>query len=260
LRSKRNRLFFQLRKQIGFTRSGYREYGTVQANIVWQKSLTPAAQKSLQDILECYDLARLQKELSLESWQKNLATLWTLEQFPELRELSGLHSILDAGAHDFQRAPALHAFFSRRNKGVSIQGIELDAFRVLHDLHSRADRAQYFSRLTPGSNFISGDFFTYRSKVDVICAFYPFVSPHPAIAWGLPAEFGSADAWVTALSQNLSATGLALVMHQGSWEEEEFDEVLAKRPEKLQLRRRLILDCPFYPSPYPPHVSLYART
>ncbi len=257
LRSKRNRLFFCLRKQIGFTRRGYREFSSSEELFTWHDSLAPSINNEVTRIIDQYNFSQINGKLNLESWRFAIATLWIFEQFSELKNHQPLKSILEVGANDFRRAPAIGAFFPT----AQLHGIELDAYRILHDLHSRADKAQYFATLAANSTFESADFFQYSSTglKDLTLAFYPFVSPHPALAWGLPLEFGNASAWIESSHRNLRPGGLAFVMHQGKWEEEEFDAALTANPGKLTLLRRQIVECPFYPLPHPPHASLYAR-
>jgi hypothetical protein len=139
--------------------------------------------------------------------------------------------------------------------------MELDPYPVLSGFHSRADKAEYYLSLPGGhrtDDYLAGDFFLRNSQpADLILSFYPFVSPDPALAWGIPAEFGDAKKWVDAYVQNLQKGGLVLAVHQGSWEEEEFDR--ARKDAPLEIIWRSRVDCPFYPLPHPACASVYRR-
>lgn len=270
--SKRNRLLFTMRRTLAFRRAGYKEEGCENAFTNWMKSLSPQGREDALFILNKFHFHPWIKYLSLPVMQKNLATLWILESVLGKFALKP-EQILEPGCQDFNRLPATYAFFRNRGVNPAITGLELDPYRVLSKLYSRHDLAQYYRSLVPEADteYFGGDFFGYRPSwpADLILAFYPFVSPHPALAWGLPEEYGNPMAWLHSISENLRENGLALVLHQGSWEEEEFDEALQqtfKQPLEqskntpLKLLHREILLCPFYPEPHPAHASLYTRT
>jgi hypothetical protein len=104
-------------------------------------------------------------------------------------------------------------------------------------------------------SYQQGNFFHFLEPSQVIFAFYPFVSTHPALAWGLPEDFGNASRWADSLATNMQKDGIALVVHQGKWEEEEFDQ--ARKAYPLELVARKDVTCPFYPLPHPACASLY---
>jgi hypothetical protein len=160
--------------------------------------------------------------------------------------------ILEPCCQDFVRLPALRSFF----KNAKITGVEIDAYVPLEGFHSRWDHAQYYVSLAnDGAQYVAADFFTYHSQADLILCFYPFVVPAPALAWGLPAEVASGKKWVESFVRNLRRGGQVLVVHQGAWEEEEFDR--ARRDSPLQIVARKALNCPFFPSKHPMHATLY---
>lgn len=253
LHSKRNRLFFRIRQAIRFQRSGYRETGfDGEEKRSRLNSLNEDARAKWLELEEKHGFREFERVLSLANYEKNLATLWTLEQFFP-NPTKGL-SVLEPGCQDFSRLPAIARFF----RPGSVTGIELDPFPILNNLHSRADKAHYFRTLvSEPTHFVGADFFTWSGTGDLLLAFYPFVSPHPALAWGLPAEFGDPEEWVLAIERSLAPGGMALVVHQGSWEEECFDA--ARANSQLRLERRAVAQCPFSPHRYPPHASLYRK-
>lgn len=251
LHSKRNRLFLRLRQSLRFQRRGYRETGfRAEERAKRLESLDESARALWLGMEERYGFRAFERTLSLVHYEKNLATLWTLEQFFTNPE-KGL-AIVEPGCQDFSRLPAIARFFRPR----SVTGIELDPYPILSDFHSRADRARYFRSLVSAqTNYAGEDFFRWAGKAEVLLAFYPFVSPHPALAWGLPAEFGNPRLWARAVADALPPGGFALLVHQGPWEEECFDAARAEFP--LRLEHRAVAQCPFSPHPYPPHASLY---
>lgn len=252
LQSKRNRLFWRMREAIRFQRPGYRENGNGSAH------LDPEAAR----LCDAYGLAALQPNLSSAVLEKNLATLWILEQMLDGIPLpGGPLSVLEPGCQDFARLPALRAYLRARNTDPVITGLEVDAYPILHNLHSRADKARYYLALPGGharDSFRAGDFFRWCDPAELLLCFYPFVSANPALSWGLPKEFGRPELWIEAFARNLKAGGKLLVVHQGPWEEEEFDEARAEAP--LRLLRRAEVNCHFYPLPHPACASVYERS
>lgn len=252
LHSKRNRLMLRLRQSLRFHRSAYRETGFSDTEKNARlKSLDAPARSLWQQTEERHSFSRFQECLSLPVYEKNLLTLWTLEQFFPTPPAG---SVLEAGCQDFARLPALAAFFPD-----PVTGIELDPYPVMRGLHSRFDKASFYRSVADGiSEYRGADAFRWCRKTDLFLAFYPFVSPHPALAWGLPAEYGRAEQWLSAIDRVLRPGGVALLVHQGNWEQEEFDLARNDFPQ-VELVKRLVADCPFSPQPYPPHASLYRK-
>lgn len=246
-----NRLLWRLRSAVKFRRGGYSEAGV-------PDFVTPPGAKAVE---KHYRLGALRKSLSTESYLKNLFTLCALENLLVfLEELPKKIQILEPGSQDFSRLPAIRLFFEAHGFSPEITGLELDAFPLLQSLHSRADKAEYYRQLLRPSadHFEAADFFQWQNPVHCILSFYPFVSPHPALAWGIPAEFGSAEKWVASFERNLREGGLLFVIHQGEWEENEFDR--ARENSALELVLREQVKCEFYPLPHPACVSIYRKS
>jgi len=252
LHSKRNRLFWKLRSTLGFRRSGYKETGDLSLPISDEE-------KRLE---RRYGMGFLRQRLFPDVYKKNLATLWIMEKTLSASLLpGGTLKIVEPGCQDFSRLPAIRAFFKFHGRIPAVEGMELDPYPVLSGFHSRADKAEYYLSLPGGhraDDYLAGDFFLRdQSPADLILSFYPFVSPDPALAWGIPAEFGDAKKWVDAYVHNLQRGGLVLTVHQGTWEEEEFDR--ARKDAPLEIIWRSRVDCPFYPLPHPACASVYRR-
>jgi hypothetical protein len=251
-RSKRNRLFWRLREKVQFRREGYAERG----------DLDPLSDPEASRLESAYELKSVKKDLSPAVYQKNLATLWILERMLGTVEFSaGNLQVLEPGCQDFARLPSLRAYFRNRGLDPRITGLEVDAYPLLAGFHSRADKARYYLSLARGARedrYLAQDFFRWEKSAELLLCFYPFVSTNPALAWGLPKEFGAPAEWVRAFERCLPTGGRLLVVHQGPWEEEAFDE--ARRGSKLSLLDRRPVDCPFYPLPHPACASLYVKT
>jgi hypothetical protein len=248
LHSTRNKMLWRLRSLLRFSRDGYQETGAI--------NLKPGPEELQLEMK--YGLRKYRHLLSEATYRRNLWTLWVLEKAltPHLRHRQRIEQVLEPGCQDFSRLPALRSYLASVGKRPRITGLEIDPFPVLSDFHSRWDRARYFLSLeTSGDRYLEGDFFQWNEGADLILCFFPFVSFYPALAWGLPAELGDARPWLASVERCLQPGGLFLVMHQGEWEEEEFDK--ARECSRLSLVHRETLNCPFYPQPHPSCVSVY---
>lgn len=265
IQSRINQARLRQRKIISFSNPHYTEAGVTEIEKeAWLNSLPRPLRDTIYRLENQYQLGKFQAKLSLPSYTKNLNTLWILENLLETRLISypDLIDVLEVGCQDFVRAPAIGKYFASWNKEINLLGLELDAFPILRHGHSRFDMAQYYKALAPGSHYLSQDFFEWKAQASMILSFYPFVSPHPSLAWGLPKEFGNALSWIKAFDRCLISGGLVLVVHQGEWEASSFAEALnysTRHGIDLQLLSHVNLDCPFYPLPYPALGSLYRK-
>lgn len=259
LRSRLNGIFLTSRQGLAFSRAGYREMTTEAAVALWKGHLDPLAQRAVADIEREFATAAWREFANLESYRKNLATLWILQTMFSGTGPVNVRVAIDAGTQDFARAPALTAFLRRTSPFARLTGIELDAYPPLMNGHSRFDIARHFCQHVEGARYVAGNFFEWKDPADFASCFYPFVSPHPALAWGLPKHFGDARAWAETLVRVLRPGAFALVVHQGDWEEAEFDEARAAFARELALQKREELRCPFYPARFTAQVSLYKR-
>jgi len=250
LHSAKNRFFWHLRSRLRFSRVGYKEEGI--------SGLSPS---DLEKKLECtYELDFYANYLANATYRKNLWTLFVLERMlaPHLHKNYFPLEVLEPGAQDFSRLPALRSFFRKRGSRPRFTGIEIDPFPVLHDFHSRWDKAKYYLNFEKSADrYLAADFFEWQEPADLICCFYPFVSVHPALAWGLPARYGNGEPWIDGFVRNLRPGGLLLTVHQGEWEEEDFDRARVGKP--LRLLQREVFEIPFYPLPHPACASVYLR-
>lgn len=249
-RSKANLVLWKTRGALRFKRPGYKESP--------DSATVPQGESLIID--QKYNFAPYREKLLTLTSARNLSTLWYLDHM--LKDISWPSSLtlVEPGCQDFARLPAWRSFFKKQNVQAHIHGIEVDPFPVLSNLHSRWDKAQYYISLEKdGAHYEAGDFFKYPHQADVIFCFYPFVSKNPALAWGLPAEFASPQKWIESFVRVLKPGGYVLVGHQGDWEERSFDQAREQLQPPLELLKREVLNCPFFPPQYPFHLSLYKR-
>ncbi len=245
-----NEFWFFLRRTLRWRRGSYSEQSD---------GVIPLPAEA-QEINTRYHFTDVGLRLLPRRWIYNLATLWYLERFLGKISLPKKLEILETGCQNFSRLPALRAFFHKKSADVLITGIELDAFVPVQGFCTLWDQAQYFLKMQKDqTQYLAGDYFHHRGIYDLVICFYPFVSAAPALAWGLPARFSGAQRWLQAFERGLRPGGYVLVVHQGDWEERDFDEARAAG-SALQLVHRETLECPFFKTKFPAHGSLYQKS
>lgn len=174
------------------------------------------AEQTAAKILSQFQLQSLFQFSTKVLYSKNLYLLDTLEKateglllFPENQKSI---SALDIGSQDWhyvfglERWLRFHNSSSRRSdsaseveplsitKGreVKLTGIELDGYGIYSNFHSRKDYALAYAKQTE-NNFIHYkvvDFLKHVDReLDVVTLFYPFVTRHHLLLWGLPLHF-----------------------------------------------------------------------
>jgi len=243
-----NAFWFFVRQSFKWSRSGYSE----------ATRITPLFHSEAERVNTIYGFSDMGWRLSPANWHRNLATLWYLEQMLSTIDYTTFVRVMEPGCQNFSRLPAIDRYMSFRGWQGSILGVELDAYVPVKNFYSLYDHAQYYrSLVTSETTFEAADFFKMQNPVDLILCFYPFVSQEPALAWGLPAHFAGADKWINAFLKNLQPNGFILVVHQGDWEEKDFDKARGLHP--LRLIKRQELTCPFFKTKYPARFSLYQK-
>ncbi|MBY0315989.1 MAG: hypothetical protein K2Q26_10740 [Bdellovibrionales bacterium] len=226
LHSHANFWLWKLRSRLKFQRNGYKE-----------KTLAAPAPE-VQRLLDKY-LVRHQSSLSTYALHKNAQTLSWLEIILDEITLESIKDVVDAGCQDFIRLPSLRAFLRSKSSDPTITGIEIDAYPILNDFHSRWDRAHYYISLEKDqARYIAADFFDWSGNADLVFSFFPFVSNYPALKWGLPVRFASATQWIDSFQRVLRLGGFAVVVHHLAEEQIVFDEARKNLKSSLHLLKR----------------------
>ncbi len=165
--------------------------------------------------------------------EKHHSTHEMLQAVPEsLWPVMNPLRILDAGCHDFSRGRAIHEFFLNQNPIIT--GIDADP-------HYLGKVAKQVAAQIPHSTYLREDFFQWLppDTFPLVTAFFPFVSPHPALAWGLPHHWGDPHRWVRSLERCLAPGGAVFSSHQGEWEELEFADAIQNSSLQTVFRKEL---------------------
>ena len=102
----------------------------------------------------------------------------------------------------------------RTERDIFLDGIEIDAFRVYSDFHTRWDYAHFYIKNLSNTRYIAKDFMKHNEKYDYIIWFFPFVTEFPLQEWGLPlSKFKPAEMLKHAY-ESLNYGGKMLIVNQ----------------------------------------------
>jgi len=220
-----NRIGYTFRKISRLSRKNYKE------TPVWElQKLTNKNQKRIEQLRLLYNV-NFENHLHRANTLENYHLLDILDQLksnwnwqPPLQQ-----NLVDVGSKNFYYAVALNAFF----RPSQMTGIELDAYGLYRDFHTRYSYAQYYIKHIPGAQFMAGDYCKTRLSADIITFFYPFVIPEPLVRWSLPlAQFKPQKIFNHAY-QTLGTDGLILMINQGNEEFEAAQKYLASAHFKM---------------------------
>lgn len=146
------------------------------------------------ELRERYDLGPLRARSTAALYRKGLYLLDILERAAAGLDLppAGPVRALDVGAQDWHYVFALERWLSRgggASRPARLRGVELDGHGVYPDLRSRRDYARAYAAQTgnPEVVYEVADFLRVEGDgFDIITWFYPFVTRHHLLLWGLP--------------------------------------------------------------------------
>ena len=85
----------------------------------------------------------------------------------ELREAK----ILDIGCKNWFYAKGEYDFFKSFCKKISLDGVEIDAFRLYSNFYSRYEVAKYYTKELVGTNYICDNLLNIKDRYDYIVCF-----------------------------------------------------------------------------------------
>ncbi len=161
-----------------------------------------------------YNLDHLKNNSTQREYIENLTVLEILENYFLQADIKPDAHILDVGSKNWHYIEALHNFFNNKAPDALIDGIEIDAYRMYINFHTRYDYAMHRISHMPNVRYIVGDVLEHKDKYDDILVFYPFVTPEPLIRWGLPLSRLKPVQLIEHLYDILNPGGRILVVNQ----------------------------------------------
>ncbi len=161
-----------------------------------------------------YNLKHLKNNSTKLEYIENLTVLEILENYFSQTDIKHDAHVLDVGSKNWHYIEALHNFFKNKAPNVSINGIEIDAYRMYINFHTRYDYAMHRISHMPNVSYIAADVLEHKDKYDDIMVFYPFVTPEPLMSWGLPLSKLKPIELIKHLYDILNPGGRILIVNQ----------------------------------------------
>jgi hypothetical protein len=177
-RSALNHFLLKMRNRLRWTRHHY-----IEKPIGTLTNIAPEIQARIESLKKSYNVS-YESEFDRFNTLENYLYLGLLDgackrlNFPFLQA----QTIVDVGSRSFYYARVLSDLFKPRK----LTGIELDAFPLYRNLHTRYSYAQSYVKDLPGTSYLAADFLAYNEACDGMTMFYPFVTEYPLLAWDLP--------------------------------------------------------------------------
>lgn len=249
----KNRIDFYLRNLFRFSRKGYSQEPESKENLFDEK-----IQAKEERLIRRYGLKKFRETSSRSNYCENLFVLELLDDYLRPKRKKQL-KVLDIGSKNWSYAKAEHSFFKKftTHGNLTIDGIELDAYRVYSNFYSRYDAAKYNTKGLLGANYIVGDFMQHIGKYDYIIWILPFVSKYPHKMWGLPKKFFKPKEMLEKAFNDLTEDGIMVIVNQ---DEDEY--ILQKELfEELEIPYMPCgkFKCSFFEYKYPRYVSIVTR-
>jgi hypothetical protein len=186
----------------------------------------PAAEARERTYLARYDLAPLKALSTANLYRKSLYLVECLEKAhegigpPEPASPGAPLRAADAGSQDWHYVFGLERWLARPGGGkprpVDLTGVELDGHGIYADFHSRKDYGEAYAAQTgnPAVRYVVSDFLKWKAEgLDVVTAFYPFVTRYALLLWGLPLRFYAPERFVAHAAAMLRPGGRLIVFN-----------------------------------------------
>ncbi len=210
----KNRIDFYIRNLFKFKRKGFFEENESKFEL-----FNPTIQEKEERLTRRYALQSFKENSSRQNYTENLYILELLEDYLRPKRKPSM-KVLDIGSKNWSYAKAEHSFFKKFTRKLTIDGIEIDAYRVYSNFYSRYDAAKYYTEGLSGANYIVGNFLEHKGKYDFIIWILPFISQFPHLRWGLPKKFFKPKAMLEKAFNDLKDDGVLLIVNQGKEEYE----------------------------------------
>lgn len=185
---------------------------------------------------------RLVADYGLDAWQ-GVSSRWAfagslfyLEMLERAFREGGVSlppraKVLDAGPSDWFYVRPLRELLCRFDtdvpREVHLDGVEVDAFQVYRDLHSRYDWAQIYLEGVPDTHYWPMDVRKYHESVDLALMLFPFLFSEDLLRWGLPRRYLKPAALLAHVWARVKPGGYLAIANQGAAEREEQHRLLA---------------------------------
>jgi len=207
----KNRFDFFLRNHLTFSRKNYNEKADNLNSLIHEDN-----KHYFINLQKSYDLEFLKpsaKRIFLEN-------LYFLNLFNEYfsKSIKQNAYILDIGSKNWSYVKSEHLFFKSFCQNFTLNGIEIDPYRVCSNLYNRFEIAKFYTKGLANTNYIAGDLIQHQKKYDYIIWILPFITQKPLLKWGLPLKYFKPDKMLLHAYDLLNENGEMIIVNQGEEE------------------------------------------
>ena len=159
--------------------------------------------------------------------QENLYTKDILERYFEKRNAQNTKA-LDIGCKNWFYAKGEHDFFDGFCNNFSLNGVEIDAYRLYTNFYNRYEVAKYYTNGLKNTKYIADNLLNINENYDYIIWFLPFVLVEPHLFWGLPKKYFYPQKLLLHAYGLLNQNGQLLIINQGEEEAKAQESMLEK--------------------------------
>lgn len=208
LENLKNKIDLFIRNKTKFSRKNY--YEKPESNVT-------SKLKAEEILFKKYNLNGFNKSLTKKSYVENLYLLDVLDKyFP--KNFKENASVLDIGSKNWTYVLGQFYFFNKYYKNFSLEGIELDAYRLNSQFYSRAEIAKYFIKNLKNTTYLPENLLNYNKKCDIILWFLPFLFKSTHMKWGLEEKSFYPEKLLVHAYNLLNDEGKIFIINQGSEE------------------------------------------
>jgi hypothetical protein len=224
----------------------------------------PSRQKTLlvklHQYLEDYDLGELFSHSTQRSLCENIYYLELfLTAFQNTDDISNREiQVADIGVADWFYVRTLLAFLknfpAKADRGVTLDGYEIDAYRVYQDAFSRIDYAMAYTCGLENVRFRPEAFQPQPHRFDLIFMLFPFVFVPDHLRWGLPIRLFAPLHLLENVWVSIKPNGFLVVANQGQKEHEQQMQIMKK--VGIRVEATFLHESEFYKYPLPRFVII----
>lgn len=243
LKDLRNNMDFPLRQFFRWRRRGLKLVNEDKSGLFDQCAEGESADSLREDLESRYPLDLIKNRTTRRKYRENLYYLDLVDRALHTLNIKLPDSVIaaDVGVADWFYAGALAAALlgnKHKKREISLEGFEIDPYRVYLDFYSRADYAKAYIENLTGVRFIETGFTPHPNRYDSIFQFFPFLLVENHLDWGLPGKLHKPQQLLNGIVNSLKPGGMLLIVNQGE-QERDYQHNMINRSEFRKLESYL---------------------
>lgn len=245
----KNNFDFFLRKKIKISRKNYYEPNESKDELEFSDEEV----KLETELIHKYNLEYYRNNSTIINYCQNLYLLSIFDKYFNVSTDNKL-SVLDIGSKNWYYAPAEYYYFKKHSEQLSLDGVEIDAYRLYSNFYNRFETAKFHIKNLEGAKYIPDDLMNINKKYDYIIWILPFVLIQPLRYWGLPDKYFQPQELFNHAYSLLNKNGKMLIINQTK-EEYEAQQTILNGLDSFSKK----LDSPFYEYKYQRYITIVEK-